>query len=270
MGAIASQITGLTIVYSTVYSYADQRKHHSSASLGFVWGIHRGPVNSLHKWPATRKMFPFDDIIMNHAMENTWSMWMHEKLQKCKHWYLNPKKIINRLSGNGKGNAFKIGIPETGSFTDGHTLIVNSVYLNESFVIAKYLYLKKPCFAALQAMTSNGLKISQGPFQKLIKTDFCGLWVFDAFIIYTVVTFSKSLKHILISTWLPRPITKTAEYKLQTDCKVRFILYYMGIISCDFSVLQRNGRWCFDNYRHAWNSLTVNDMTNFTWLTILH
>ena len=64
MGAIASQITSLTIVYSTVYSDADQRKHQSSASLAFVRGIHRGPVNSQHKWPVTRKMFPFDDVIM--------------------------------------------------------------------------------------------------------------------------------------------------------------------------------------------------------------
>ena len=65
MGAITSQITSLTIVYSTVYSDADPRKHQSSASLAFVWGIHRGPVNSPHKWPVTRKMFPFDDVIMN-------------------------------------------------------------------------------------------------------------------------------------------------------------------------------------------------------------
>ena len=64
MGAIASQITSLTIVYSIVYSDANQRKHQSSASLAFVWGIHRGPVNSPHKWPVTRKMFPFDDVIM--------------------------------------------------------------------------------------------------------------------------------------------------------------------------------------------------------------
>ena len=64
MGTIASQITSLTIVYSTVYSDADQRKYQSSASLAFVWGIHRGPVNSPHKWPVTRKMFPFDDVIM--------------------------------------------------------------------------------------------------------------------------------------------------------------------------------------------------------------
>ena len=64
MSAIASQITSLTIVYSIVYSDADQRKHQSSASLAFVRGIHRGPVNSPHKWPVTRKMFPFDDVIM--------------------------------------------------------------------------------------------------------------------------------------------------------------------------------------------------------------
>ena len=64
MSLIASQITSLTIVYSTVSSDADQRKHQSSASLAFVRGIHRGPVNSPHKWPVTRKMFPFDDVIM--------------------------------------------------------------------------------------------------------------------------------------------------------------------------------------------------------------
>ena len=63
MGVIASQITSLTIVSSIVYSDADQRKHQSSVSLAFVRGIHRGPVNSPHKWPVTRKMFPFDDVI---------------------------------------------------------------------------------------------------------------------------------------------------------------------------------------------------------------
>ena len=64
MSLIASQITSLTIVHSTVYSDAAQRKHQSSASLAFVWGIHRGPVNSPHKWPVTQKMFPFGDVFM--------------------------------------------------------------------------------------------------------------------------------------------------------------------------------------------------------------
>ena len=64
MGAMASQITSLIIVHSTVYSGSDQRKHQSSASLAFVRRIHRWPVNSPHKWPVTQKMFQFDDVII--------------------------------------------------------------------------------------------------------------------------------------------------------------------------------------------------------------
>ena len=64
MGAMAPQITSFAIVCSTEYSGADQRKYQSSASLAFVRGIHRCPVNSPHKGPLTRKMFPFDDVIM--------------------------------------------------------------------------------------------------------------------------------------------------------------------------------------------------------------
>ena len=64
MSAMASQITGLSIVKSPVCSGADQRKHKSSASLAFVRGIHRWLVNSPHKGSVTRKMFPFDDVTM--------------------------------------------------------------------------------------------------------------------------------------------------------------------------------------------------------------
>ena len=70
MSAMASQITSLTIVYSTVYSGTDQRKHQNSASLVFVRGIHRWPVNSPHKGPVTRKMFPFDNVIMSFWYPN--------------------------------------------------------------------------------------------------------------------------------------------------------------------------------------------------------
>ena len=66
MSAMGSQITSLTIVYSTVHSSgADQRKHQSSVPLVFVRGIHPWPMNSPHKGPVMRKMFPFDDVIMN-------------------------------------------------------------------------------------------------------------------------------------------------------------------------------------------------------------
>ena len=94
MGSIASQITSLTIVYSSVYSGADQRKHQSSASLAFVQEIHRRPVNSPHKGPVTRKMFPFDDVIMG-ANILTIFPWIHPdpawhkcwKLKICKGWF---------------------------------------------------------------------------------------------------------------------------------------------------------------------------------------
>ena len=64
MSAMTSQINNLTIVYSAVYWGTDKRKHQSSASLAFVRGIHRWLVNSSHKGPVMRKMFPFDDVIM--------------------------------------------------------------------------------------------------------------------------------------------------------------------------------------------------------------
>ena len=63
MGTMVSQITSLTIVYSTVYLGADQRKHQSSTSLALVRG-----ESSSHKWPVTRKMFPFDDVIMHFGL----------------------------------------------------------------------------------------------------------------------------------------------------------------------------------------------------------
>ena len=71
MSSMASQITSLRIVYSTVYSGADQRKYQSPASLAFARGIHRSPVNSPHIRPVTRKMFPFDDVIM-HIKATSW------------------------------------------------------------------------------------------------------------------------------------------------------------------------------------------------------
>ena len=64
MSAMGSQITSLTIVYSSVYSDADQRKHQSSASMDFVRGINRSPANSPHKGPVTWTMSPFDEVIM--------------------------------------------------------------------------------------------------------------------------------------------------------------------------------------------------------------
>ena len=77
MGSIASQIRSLTLIYSTVYSDADQWKHQSSASLAFARGIHRGPVISPQKWPVTRKIFPFDDVITRYSLPVMFCLFFH-------------------------------------------------------------------------------------------------------------------------------------------------------------------------------------------------
>ena len=125
MSAIASQITSLTIVYSIVYSDADQRKHQSSASLAFVQGIHRGPVNSPDKWPVTRKMFPFDDVIMNFIpvcqldpltskrtrLQEMWRcrrplrQWYHNfKCIQCRHLFAKPSATLTNCVGKNQSS----------------------------------------------------------------------------------------------------------------------------------------------------------------------
>ena len=82
MSAMASQFTSLTIVYSTIYSGGDRRRHQSSASLTFVEGIHRWPVNSPHKWPVMRKISPFDDVIILCHHTHATAIATHERW----HW----------------------------------------------------------------------------------------------------------------------------------------------------------------------------------------
>ena len=79
MSTMASQFTSPTLVYTTVYSGADQRKHKSSASLAFVWGIHRWPVNSPHKWPV------------GPNAENVTIWWRH-------HGYDRVRRVVIRFS----------------------------------------------------------------------------------------------------------------------------------------------------------------------------
>ena len=64
ISAMASQITSSTIVYPTVYSRRKSKKTSKLHAAGLCEGIHRWPVNSAHKGPVKRKMFPFDDVIM--------------------------------------------------------------------------------------------------------------------------------------------------------------------------------------------------------------
>ena len=93
MDAMACQITSLAIVYSTVYLVADQRKHQSSASLAFVRGIHRSPVNSPHKGQVMRKRFPFDDVIMDCQFA-TFDLWVRTQQRPANsHWFEELRNI---------------------------------------------------------------------------------------------------------------------------------------------------------------------------------
>ena len=79
---------------------ANHRKHQSSASLAFVWGIHRGPVNSPHKWSVTRKMFRFDDVIMVTGRHRRWGVgveWCH---WWCWCWYVDVMMLLHYMQGD--------------------------------------------------------------------------------------------------------------------------------------------------------------------------
>ena len=89
----------------TVSSDADEIKNQSSASLAFVRGIHRGPVNSPRKWPVTRKMFPFSDVIMKNVTFRI----------KCNHLY-----PVNRL---------KILSAKMSPFFEGHDMLLQNEFL---------------------------------------------------------------------------------------------------------------------------------------------
>ena len=67
MTTVASQITSLAVVYSSVYLDANQRKHQSSASLAFVWGIHRDRWIPRTKGQLRGKCF--------HLMTSSWYQW---------------------------------------------------------------------------------------------------------------------------------------------------------------------------------------------------
>ena len=119
MGAMASQVTILTSVYWTVYSAVDQRKHQSSASLAFVRVIDQWPVNYPHRWPVTRKMFPFDDVTMCWRIILPSTNIIDCKAPiKTKPWIsLDPHKHRESMMTSSNGNLFLVTGPLCGEFT---------------------------------------------------------------------------------------------------------------------------------------------------------
>ena len=99
MGAMATQITSLTIVYFNLLFRHNSCKHQSSASLAFVRGISRWLANSPHKWPVKRKMFPLDDVIMAHSKFKCALQFTKQHRRVCVHqrvWHFIIEKQIQR------------------------------------------------------------------------------------------------------------------------------------------------------------------------------
>ena len=97
MSVMVSQINGVSIVSSAVCWGANQRKHQSSASLAFVRGILRWPVDFHHKGPVTRTMFSSDDVIGVCCEFNAWSLLLLPSL-----WFMQNRVLFGRRH-NGTG-----------------------------------------------------------------------------------------------------------------------------------------------------------------------
>ena len=104
MSANASQITDFSIVYSTVCSGADQRKHQSSALLVFEKGLHPWPVNAPHTDPVILKMFPFDDVSVRSDKPDlqciialtSIAIWMKSFIIQCLAITFSEKQFANK------------------------------------------------------------------------------------------------------------------------------------------------------------------------------
>ena len=94
---MASLITSLTVVYSTIYSGADQRKHQSSASLAFVRGIHRG----LPAQMASNAENVFDDVIMPYHNYTQWDSHVFRTNNRIFAEYFFPSLLWNIHTGLG-------------------------------------------------------------------------------------------------------------------------------------------------------------------------
>ena len=130
MDAIASQITSLTIVYSSVYSGANQRKHQSSASLAFVRGIHRWTMNSPHKWPVTRKIITMTSLWARWRLKSPGHVCLLNRLFRRRSKKTSKLRVTGLCAGNspvtGEFPAQMTRNPENVSIWWRHALIAES------------------------------------------------------------------------------------------------------------------------------------------------
>ena len=125
---ITSQITGVSIVYSIICSEADRRKNQCSALMAFVREIHRSPVNSPHKGSVTRKMFPFDDVIMQLYKR-------HYTMTASVSMMTNVQENCYLLSGFYLKHYWCLNDYPLSSATVSHDFIYNAVPLTHCYIL---------------------------------------------------------------------------------------------------------------------------------------
>ena len=151
MSPAASQITSLTIVYSIDYSGTDQRKHQSSASLAFVWGIHRRPVNS----PAQ----------MANNAENVSIWWRHHEfslsdiiVNSRKGWRLHYSNITYDISNHPPARLMFVQQPFRANNNNGdieapnYWLFVRKIHRVQVYSVQKGPVIPKmfPCYDVIK------------------------------------------------------------------------------------------------------------------------
>ena len=140
MSAMAFQITGESIVYSTVCSGTVQRKYQRFSSLAFVREIHRWPMDSPHKGPVTLKMFPCDDVIMNEVKFKGMDKidWCQTKTKCSKHeanaffsWWRHQMETFSALLAICAGNSTVPGeFPHKGQWRGALLFSLICVWIN--------------------------------------------------------------------------------------------------------------------------------------------
>ena len=171
MNAMASQITGLSIVYPAFFSGADQRKYQSSASLAFVGPIHSWSVNYPHKGPVTRKMFLFDAVLMILV------------------WFLFSFSHLNLVRWWETGSVWKAicGVPHANS---EHCVFVSQLDYTVEQMVA-LLVIETPC-RSLAALVCNKIYFFMNDFLvvaiTVVNSASCVIEVINNYVSYAAVS----------------------------------------------------------------------------------
>ena len=140
MGAMSYQITGVSIVCSTVCSDADQRKHRSSASLAFVRGVHWWQVYSPHRGPVTGRHF--------HLMTSSWNKVNIEAFsdvvtitgsELLTHWGRVTHICVGNLNTIGSDNGLSPGRHQAITWTNVGILLIGPLWTNFSELFIEIL-----------------------------------------------------------------------------------------------------------------------------------